>query len=230
MQGAQGPSSRFIGGKQDAVTRVAYAGPAIRTATTMSKTAKEVVTDFGNLYDAMQHCANGVRWKASVIKYLQNGLTNTEKLRQELLSGTYRLGKQIEFKVYEPKERTVVAMRFRDRQVQRSLLQNYLAAELGLGSAQMWRNTSNLPCLMTSTTLSKSGCTQDFTRGTWMILSSSQMAKSAQQSTAEQSSVSLTKYTYNCIRKNAVSLRPKWASSGLAFGCASSHPGKSLLL
>lgn len=101
---------------------------------------------------------------------------------------------------------------------------------LGLGSAQMWRNTSNLPCLMTSTTLSKSDCTQDFTRGTWMILSSSQMAKSAQQSTAEQSSVSLTKYTYNCIRKNAVSLRPKWASSGLAFGCASSHPGKSLLL
>ena len=55
----------------------------------------------------MQHCANGVRWKASVIKYLQNGLTNTEKLRQELLDGTYRLGKQIEFKVYEPKERTV---------------------------------------------------------------------------------------------------------------------------
>lgn len=96
----------------------------------MNISAREVVTDFGNLYDAMQHCANGVRWKASVIKYLQNGLTNTEKLRQELLSGTYKLGRQIEFKVYEPKERTVVAMRFRDRQVQRSLLHNYLAAEL----------------------------------------------------------------------------------------------------
>ena len=133
-QGAQGPSSRFIGGKQDAVTRVAYAGPAIRAAiTTMDISAKEVVTDFENLYDAMQHCANGVRWKASVIKYLQNGLTNTEKLRQGLLAGTYKLGKQIEFKVYEPKERTVVAMRFRDRQVQRSLLHNYLADELSRG-------------------------------------------------------------------------------------------------
>lgn len=96
----------------------------------MEKSVKEIVADFGNLYDAMQHCANGVRWKASVIKYLQNGLTNTEKLRQELLSGTYRLGKQIKFKVYEPKERTVVAMRFCDRQVQRSLLHNYLADEL----------------------------------------------------------------------------------------------------
>lgn len=113
------------------MTRATYAGPTISTAiTTMSKTAKEVVTDFGNLYDAMQHCANGVRWKASVIKYLQNGLANTEKLRQELLNDTYKLGKQIEFKVYEPKERTVVAMRFRDRQVQRSLLHNYLADEL----------------------------------------------------------------------------------------------------
>lgn len=96
----------------------------------MEKSVKEIVSDFENLYDAMQHCANGVRWKASVIKYLQNGLVNTEKLRQELLDGTYKLGKQIEFKVYEPKERTVVAMRFRDRQVQRSLLHNYLADEL----------------------------------------------------------------------------------------------------
>lgn len=129
MQGARSLSSNK-GGKQDAVTQAVYTGLAIRAAITMSKTAKEVVTDFGNLYDAMQHCANGVRWKASVIKYLQSGLTNTEKLRQELLSGTYRLGKQIEFKVYEPKERTVVAMRFRDRQVQRSLLHGYLAAEL----------------------------------------------------------------------------------------------------
>nr|DAY59471.1 MAG TPA: hypothetical protein [Caudoviricetes sp.] len=99
----------------------------------MDISAKGVVTDFENLYDAMQHCANGARWKASVVKYLQNGLTNTEKLRQELLDGTYRLGKQIEFKVYEPKERTVVAMRFRDRQVQRSLLKNYLANELSRG-------------------------------------------------------------------------------------------------
>ncbi len=96
----------------------------------MEKSVKEIVADFGNLYDAMQHCANGVRWKSSVIRYLQNGLTNTEKLRQELFDGTYELGKQIEFKVYEPKERTVVAMRFRDRQVQRSLLHNYLANEL----------------------------------------------------------------------------------------------------
>lgn len=99
----------------------------------MNMSAKEVVTDFGNLYDAMQHCANGVRWKASVIKYLQNGLVNTDQLRRDLLNGTYKIGKQVKFRVYEPKERTVVAMRFRDRQVQRSLLHNYLADELSRG-------------------------------------------------------------------------------------------------
>jgi len=96
----------------------------------MAKSIKETVADFGNLYDAMQRCANGVRWKKSVIRYLQNGLANTEKLREELLSGTYRIGPQVRFTVYEPKRREVIAMRFRDRQVHQSLLQKYLAKEI----------------------------------------------------------------------------------------------------
>lgn len=96
----------------------------------MAKSIKENVAGFGNLYDAMQHCANGVRWKKSVIRYLQNGLVNTGRLRKELLDGTYRIGPQVRFTVYEPKRREVIAMRFRDRQVHQSLLQNYLAAEI----------------------------------------------------------------------------------------------------
>lgn len=96
----------------------------------MAKSIKETVADFGNLYDAMQHCANGVRWKKSVIRYPQNGLANTERLREELLSDTYRIGPQVRFTVYEPKRREVIAMRFRDRQVHQSLLQNYLAKEI----------------------------------------------------------------------------------------------------
>lgn len=98
----------------------------------MAKSIKENVAGFGNLYDAMQHCANGVRWKKSVIRYLQNGLVNTGRLRKELLDGTYRIGPQVQFTVYEPKRREVIAMRFRDRQVHQSLLQNYLAAEMSM--------------------------------------------------------------------------------------------------
>lgn len=92
--------------------------------------ARQQVINFENLYESMQKCANGVRWKTGTIRYLQIGLTNTYKLMDELENGTYRLGKQIRFRIYEPKQRDVVALRFRDRQVQRCLLDNHLYAEI----------------------------------------------------------------------------------------------------
>lgn len=92
--------------------------------------AKEKVINFNALYEAMNKCANGVRWKAGTARYLENGLTNTQKLIDELHSGTYRLGKQMKFTIYEPKKREVVALHFRDRQVQRALLDNYLYDEI----------------------------------------------------------------------------------------------------
>ena len=92
--------------------------------------AKEKVINFNALYEAMNKCANGVRWKAGTARYLENGLTNTQKLIDELHSGTYRLGKQMKFNIYEPKKREVVALHFRDRQVQRALLDNYLYDEI----------------------------------------------------------------------------------------------------
>lgn len=78
----------------------------------------------------MNRCANGVRWKAGTARYLENGLTNTQKLMDELHSGTYKLGKQMKFNIYEPKKREVVALHLRDRQVQRALLDNYLYDEI----------------------------------------------------------------------------------------------------
>lgn len=94
------------------------------------ESVKEIVTDFSNLYDAMMHCTNGVKWKAGVIQYLQNGLVNTWKLQQEVRSGEYRIGKKTHFKIYEPKLRDVVALKFRDRQIEQSLLDNYLYREI----------------------------------------------------------------------------------------------------
>lgn len=92
--------------------------------------AKEKVTNFDALYRAMNKCANGVRWKAGTARYLENGLTNTQKLLDELSNGTYKLGKQMIFNIYEPKKREVVALHLRDRQVQRALLDNYLYDEI----------------------------------------------------------------------------------------------------
>ena len=81
---------------------------------------KEVI-DFDNLYDGLTKCCRNVRWKDSVVGYETNGLKNTYRLRRDLLEGKYKISKYQRFKVYEPKERDIVATRLRDRQFQRAL-------------------------------------------------------------------------------------------------------------
>ena len=118
-------------GKQNAMTQAASESRSCyQHGYSNFMNAKDKVINFDALYRAMMHCANGVRWKAGTARYLENGLTNTQKLIYELSSGTYRLGKQMHFTIYEPKEREVVALHLRDRQVQRALLDNYLYEEL----------------------------------------------------------------------------------------------------
>lgn len=67
-----------------------------------------------------------MRWKDSVAGYAANGLKNTYNLRQALLNGTYHTLPYQEFIIKEPKERTILATRMRDRQFQRSLCDNIL--------------------------------------------------------------------------------------------------------
>lgn len=77
--------------------------------------------EFENLYKALKKSCRNVRWKDSVVGYEANGLKNTYHLRRDLLSGKYKISPYQHFKVYEPKERDIVATRIRDRQFQRSL-------------------------------------------------------------------------------------------------------------
>ena len=77
--------------------------------------------DFDSLYKGLTQCCRSVRWKDSVVGYENNGLKNTYKLRKDLLNGTYQISKYQRFKVFEPKERDIVATRIRDRQFQRTL-------------------------------------------------------------------------------------------------------------
>lgn len=76
---------------------------------------------FENLYDGMKKSCRNVRWKDSVVGYEAHGLRNTLQLRNELLNGKYKISKYQTFCIHEPKERTIVATRIRDRQFQRSL-------------------------------------------------------------------------------------------------------------
>ena len=78
------------------------------------------------MYDGLQKCKKGVRWKEGVAVYESNALRNTYNLRQELINGTYELKPYHYFVVTDPKRREVMATSIRDRQFQRSLCDTYL--------------------------------------------------------------------------------------------------------
>ena len=91
---------------------------------------KEKVCDFANLHKAAWICSKNVKWKDSVTGALMHGMQNTHVLKRELDLGTYKISPYTTFKVYEPKEREIVATKFRDRVFQRSLSDHYLYDEI----------------------------------------------------------------------------------------------------
>lgn len=93
-------------------------------------TVKETVCSFDNLYKAMKKCKQNVMWKQSVQGYYKNGLVNICELRKSLLNDTYKIDKYTSFKIFEPKERDILATRFKDRVFQRSLCDNYIYKEI----------------------------------------------------------------------------------------------------
>ena len=90
----------------------------------------EVITEFGNLYKGLKASCRNVRWKDSTVGYEANALKNTYRLRQSLLDGTYKIQPYQTFQVYEPKERTIVATRMRDRQFQHALVDEVVYEQL----------------------------------------------------------------------------------------------------
>ena len=85
---------------------------------------------FGELYKGLKKACRNVRWKDSVVGYEANGLKNTEQLKEELENGSYKISKYQIFQIHEPKERTIIATRIKDRQFQRSLCDNGLYEDI----------------------------------------------------------------------------------------------------
>ena len=90
----------------------------------------ENIISFDNLYKGLKDSCRNVRWKSSVMSYEMNAIQNTYQLRQDLLNGKYKIQPYQIFQIHEPKERTIVATRIRDRQFQHSLVDNYLYDQL----------------------------------------------------------------------------------------------------
>ena len=77
---------------------------------------KEIFT-FENLYEAYKECRKSKQHKGEVIRFEINLSSNISNLINEITTKKYKLGKYKEFLIYEPKERTIEALPFRDRVV-----------------------------------------------------------------------------------------------------------------
>ena len=90
------------------------------------ESVKDIVCGYDSLYKATQKCKCGVMWKDSTAGFVKNDLINCFLLKDDLLEGSYKIGKYSVFRITEPKPRVIVSTRIRDRVFQRSLCDNYL--------------------------------------------------------------------------------------------------------
>lgn len=82
--------------------------------------------DYADLIEAARKCKQNVMWKDSVAGFIKNRLVNCTRILYSLHNGTYKLSPYACFKIFEPKERDIVATAFRDRVVQRAMCDTYL--------------------------------------------------------------------------------------------------------
>ena len=79
-------------------------------------------TSFDTLHRAHLLARRGKQDRAEVMRFAQDLEGNLFQLQRELLAGSYRTGTYRYFRVFEPKERTVAALPYRDRVAQHALI------------------------------------------------------------------------------------------------------------
>ncbi len=85
---------------------------------------------FDNLLKAHKKCRKSKTHKKEVIVFELNLGENLTKLSRELLVGTYQISSYRRFKVYDPKERIIEALPYKDRLVQMALCDGIIAPKL----------------------------------------------------------------------------------------------------
>lgn len=78
------------------------------------------------LWEAMEKCLRGVRWKGSAASFYLHAPEQILKLSKQLKTGTYVARQPIRFHISHPKPRDIAGVCFRDRIVQRSYIDNVL--------------------------------------------------------------------------------------------------------
>ena len=82
---------------------------------------KEDVIGIDALYESLNKCARGVKWKGTVAHYRHYWLDEIPRLSEQLFNGTYKEHRAKFFTITEPKQREIMSIHFRDRVYQRSL-------------------------------------------------------------------------------------------------------------
>lgn len=82
----------------------------------------EQITDFNNLRTAYLKAVKGKRLSNTVFIFDLKTDENLYRIKKELESGIYRIGKYRQFKIYDPKERIITAARFEDRIVHHAIM------------------------------------------------------------------------------------------------------------
>ena len=86
---------------------------------------KEQIT-FTKLLEAHQKTKKGKRFKKQVIEFEIDLETNLLQIGKELLNETYKFSEYFEFTIYEPKERKIKTLVYRDRVVQTWYVENFM--------------------------------------------------------------------------------------------------------
>lgn len=89
-----------------------------------------LISDERILYRAYKRSCRNRSYKTSAMKFSLDVFTNLRKLQDELLNRTYKIKRYTRFKVYEPKEREILACLFQDKVVQHILCDNILCPKL----------------------------------------------------------------------------------------------------
>lgn len=84
------------------------------------------IISFESLYKAHMRSRLGKRWKKEVIEFEMNLSANLYSLYYDLLYDKYQVGGYHKFMIYDPKEREIQAISYRDRIIQHSLCDNFL--------------------------------------------------------------------------------------------------------
>lgn len=83
----------------------------------------EQVVDYDNLYRAYLNARLCKRYRYDVLQFTAHLEDNLSAIQEELINGTYKLGRYREFYIYEPKQRLIMAQPFKDRVVQWAIYQ-----------------------------------------------------------------------------------------------------------